>query len=76
MHMDEPQRFAPSGNYQRGHAWTLAYQRDLSHSLSVLLEAIQVDDALKNRVELNLAPGAVERMLQLSVRWDMNWQHP
>jgi hypothetical protein len=76
MHMDMPARFAASGNRQRGSAWTLAYERDLSRSLSVLLEAIQIEDILAHRRELGLAPGAVERVLQLSVRYELDWESP
>lgn len=74
MHMDVPVRIAVFGNRQRGSAWTLAYEHDLSRSLSVLLEAIQIEDTLSHRTELNLPPGAVERMVQLAVRWDLDWE--
>jgi hypothetical protein len=57
---------------QRGHAWTAAYERELGHSLSVLLEALQVDSTLQNRLQLGERPGAVERMVQLAVRWDVD----
>lgn len=70
MHMDEPEYF--NGSRQRGHAWTLAYQRELGHAFSLLLEAMQVDSTIPARTELGLAPGAVERIVQLAVRWDLH----
>jgi hypothetical protein len=70
MHMDEPEYF--TGSSERGHAWTLAYQREVGRAFSVLLEAMQVDSTIPQRTELGLAPGAVERIVQLAVRWDLH----
>jgi hypothetical protein len=69
-HMDSPPFL--SGYGQRGHAWTLTYQRDLGRFFEVLLEAMQVDSTLPDRTDLGLAPGAVERIVQLAVRWDLH----
>ena len=55
-------------NNNRGHAWTLAYERELSKSWSVVLEALQIDSSLAARFELGEPVGAVERELQLAVR--------
>jgi hypothetical protein len=71
MHMDSPAFL--SGVYgQRGHAWTLAYEHELGRAFSVLLEAMQVDSTMSARIDLGLAPGAVERILQVAFRWDLN----
>ncbi len=70
MHMDSPSFIEGYG--QRGHAWTLAYQRELGRAFSVLLEAMQVDSNMPARMDLGLAPGAVERIVQLAVRYDLN----
>jgi hypothetical protein len=55
-------------NNNRGHAWTLAYERELSKSWSVVLEALQIDSSLAARVEIGEPVAAVERELQLAVR--------
>ena len=55
-------------NNDRGHAWTLAYERELSKSWSVVLEALQIDSSLADRVQIGEPVAAVERELQLAVR--------
>jgi hypothetical protein len=55
-------------NNNRGHAWTLAYERELNKSWSVVLEALQIDSSLAVRSELGEPVAAVERELQLAVR--------
>jgi hypothetical protein len=55
-------------NNDRGHAWTLAYQRELSKSWSVVVEALQIDSSLAARAQIGEPVAAVERELQLAVR--------
>lgn len=55
-------------NDDRGHAWTLAYQRDLSRHWSVIVEALQIDSQLATRAQIGEPVAAVERELQLAVR--------
>jgi hypothetical protein len=55
-------------NSDRGHAWTLAYERELSARWSAVLEALQIDSVLAARRVVGEPPGAIERELQLSVR--------
>ena len=55
-------------NNNRGHAWTLAYERELSHAWSVVLEALQIDSSLAARVQIGEPVAAVERELQLAIR--------
>jgi len=55
-------------NNDRGHAWTVAYERELSKSWSVVLEALQIDSSLAARVQIGEPVAAVERELQLAVR--------
>jgi hypothetical protein len=55
-------------NNDRGHAWTLAYERELSKSWSVVLEALQIDSSLAARIQIGEPVAAVERELQLAVR--------
>jgi hypothetical protein len=58
-------------NNDRGHAWTLAYQRQLNELWSVALEALQIDSALAARASIGEPVAAVERELQLAVRLDL-----
>jgi hypothetical protein len=55
-------------NNDRGHAWTLAYERELNKSWSLVLEALQIDSSLAARVQIGEPVAAVERELQLAVR--------
>lgn len=55
-------------NNNRGHAWTLAYQRELNKSWSVILEALQIDSSLAMRTSIGEPVAAAERELQLAVR--------
>jgi len=55
---------------QTGHAWTLAYVAELTPNWRVTLEWVRVDSNLKPRsFYLGEAPGAIERGLQLAVRY-------
>ena len=55
----------------RGHAWTLAYERQFNANWSAVLEALQIDSRVGGRPEYGELPGAVERELQLSLRLDL-----
>jgi hypothetical protein len=55
-------------NADRGHAWTLAYQRELSRHWSVIVEALQIDSQLALRAQIGEPVAARERELQLAVR--------
>jgi hypothetical protein len=55
-------------NSDRGHAWTLAYERALTPSWSVVLEGMQIDSNLALRATIGEPVGLVERELQLAVR--------
>ena len=55
-------------NSDRGHAWTVAYERELNKSWSVVVEALQIDSRLGLRVAIGEPVAAVERELQLAVR--------
>ena len=55
-------------NSNRGHACTLAYERELRHAWSVVLEALQIDSTLAARVQIGEPLAAVERELQLAMR--------
>ncbi|HEY1724464.1 MAG TPA: hypothetical protein VGF89_03500 [Steroidobacteraceae bacterium] len=65
MHQNESDDFF---NRNRGHAWTLAYERDLSRHWSVALEALQIDSSLASRSQIGEPVNAAERELQLAVR--------
>jgi hypothetical protein len=65
MHQNESDNFF---NTNRGHAWTLSYQRDLSRHWSVALEALQIDSSLALRSQFGEPVNAAERELQLAVR--------
>lgn len=58
-------------NRNRGHAWTLAYQRTLSEHWSVALEALQIDSSLASRAFVGEPVYAAEHELQLAVRLDL-----
>jgi hypothetical protein len=51
-----------------GHAWTIAYQREVNRHLSVALEFLQIDSRLTPRVEIAEPAGAAERELELALR--------
>jgi hypothetical protein len=55
-------------NTDRGHAWTLAYERELSKSWSVVVQALQIDSRLGLRAAIGEPVAASERELQLAVR--------
>lgn len=55
-------------NNDRGHAWTLAYQRQFTNHWSVVVEALQIDSSLAARVQIGEPVAAVERELQLAIR--------
>jgi hypothetical protein len=65
MHQTQSDAFF---NSDRGHAWTLAYQRELSMHWSVVLEALQIDSRLALRGLIGEPVTARERELQLAVR--------
>ena len=58
-------------NRNRGHAWTLDYQRDLNNNLSVALEALRVDSSLAARPFIGEPEALVENQLQLAVRAEL-----
>ncbi len=53
-----------------GHAWTLACSRQLSERWTAVLEAIQVDSGVAQRVFTGEAPYQRERQVQLAIRYD------
>jgi hypothetical protein len=60
-------------NYNdRGHAWTVAYQREINRYLSVALEYLQIDSRLSPRVEIGEPEAASERELELALRLQFN----
>lgn len=70
MHQTSPAD-APFLNSDRGHAWTLAYLRQLNATWSIALEALQIDSSLASRVSIGEPVMAAERELQLAVRLDL-----
>jgi hypothetical protein len=68
MHQSEPLEDVASGYRDRGHAWTLAYQRDFNRYLSVALEFVAVDTHLNERLEFGSPEFARERELALALR--------
>jgi hypothetical protein len=58
-------------NTDRGHAWTLAYQRELNKYWSVVVEALQIDSRLALRGVIGEPVAARERELQLAVRFQL-----
>jgi hypothetical protein len=54
---------------QNARAWTLAYQFDLNEHWQFAVEAVRIEGSLSQRAELGIAPYAIERQLQLAVRW-------
>jgi hypothetical protein len=56
---------------QQGHAWTVAYTRQLSEQWSVVAEALQIDNDLLSRRRLGLPQTARERQWQLAVRYEL-----
>ena len=58
-------------NQNRGHAWTLAYQRDLNKHLSVAVEELRVDSTLALRQRIGEPQTLVENELQLAVRAEL-----
>ena len=58
-------------NTDHGHAWTLAYERELNKYWSVVVEALQIDSRVGLRGEIGLPVAARERELQLAVRFQL-----
>jgi hypothetical protein len=65
MHQTQSDNFF---NSDRGHAWMLAYQRELNKHWSVVVEALQIDSSLGLRGLIGEPVAARERELQLAVR--------
>jgi hypothetical protein len=61
----------PAAKYDRGHAWTAAYQRDLNDTLSVALEGLLVHSSLTARRSIGEPETLLERELQLAVRVEL-----
>jgi hypothetical protein len=55
-------------NTDRGHAWTFAYEREVSTMLSVAVEELLIDSSLAARPQIGEPIAALERELQLAVR--------
>ena len=51
-----------------GHAWTVAYERELNKFCAVALEFLQIDSRLTARLEIGEPVAAAERELELAVR--------
>jgi hypothetical protein len=68
MHQSVPVELDASGYRDNGHAWTLAYQRDINAHLAIALELLQVDSRLNERLEFGDPQTALERQLELVVR--------
>ncbi|HEY6452349.1 MAG TPA: hypothetical protein VIX87_07100 [Steroidobacteraceae bacterium] len=51
-----------------GHAFTVAYEREINRHLSLALEVLQINSSLTSRLELGEPAGATERQLELAVR--------
>jgi hypothetical protein len=58
-------------NSDTGHAWTIAYQRMLGQHWSLAVEALQIDSRLLARAAIGEPIGAVERELQVAVRYEL-----
>ncbi|HXL98023.1 MAG TPA: hypothetical protein VN925_06575, partial [Steroidobacteraceae bacterium] len=58
-------------NTDHGHAWTIAYERELNRHWSVIAEALQIDSQLGMRSQIGLPVAARERELQLAVRFQL-----
>jgi hypothetical protein len=58
-------------SHQSGDAWTLAYRFDLTDSWQLQVEALQIDSALRHRRLQGVQPDAVERSVQLVVRYSL-----
>jgi len=56
----------PYANRNRGHAWTLAYQRELSSHFSLVLEELRVDSSLASRQAIGEPQVLAENQLQLA----------
>jgi hypothetical protein len=61
----------PFPNSNRGHAWTLSYQRDLNSHLSVVLEELVVDSSLVARLHIGEPERLSENELQFAVRAEL-----
>lgn len=54
---------------QNAHAWTLAYFFDWSAHWRTALEGVRIDGSLGQRARAGLAPQAIERQVQLAIRY-------
>jgi hypothetical protein len=54
-----------------GHAWTLAYQRDINEHWNVVLEGLDVTSTTSGRSSIGLPVAAREKQLQLAVRFEL-----
>jgi hypothetical protein len=68
MHQSAPIDLEASGYRDNGHAWTLAYQREINTHLAIAVELLQVDSRLNERLEFGDPETALERQLELVVR--------
>ncbi len=68
MHQSEPPDDIDDGYRDNGHAWTIAYQREINRYLSIALELLQVDSRLNERLEFGLPEATVERQLAFALR--------
>ena len=56
-------------NSESGHALTLAYVREFSPSLRLVVEWLEVDSSRPARTYLGLDPSSKESLLQAQLRW-------
>lgn len=57
-------------SHDHGHAWTFAVSRELSRHWTVELEDLQVNSSNDQREYLELPSAALERQLQLAIRYE------